>query len=180
MMVDIQTISIVIACAGVFIAAIYYVLQIRHQTRVRQTDLVMRLYSTLGSKEFVEGDPKIFNLEFKDFEGFLHKYGSFSKFMESPDYAPFMMYSMFFEGVGILLHRKLVDIDLVDDLFSSPIIVGWERMKPMTEALRKYFSRPQMAEWFEYLYNEMKKREQKIQHSETQRSPRLESTRASE
>jgi hypothetical protein len=76
MMVDIQTISIVVACAGVFIAAIYYVLQIRHQTRVRQTDLVMRLYSTLGSKEFVEGDPKIFNLEFKDFEGFLHKYGS--------------------------------------------------------------------------------------------------------
>jgi LPS sulfotransferase NodH len=44
-------------------------------------------------------------------------------------------------------------------------------MKPMTEALRKYFNRPQMAEWFEYLYNEMKKREQKIQHSETQRPP---------
>jgi hypothetical protein len=163
--VDIQTISIAIASAGVFLAAIYYIFQIRHQTKMRQTDLIMRLYSTLGSKEFVENDPKIFNQEFKDFEGFMHKYGSFSKFMESPDYAPFMMDSMFFEGVGILLHRKLVDIELVDDLFSSPIITIWEKMLPMTKALREYFNRPQMGEWFEYLYDEMKKREQKLQQS---------------
>jgi hypothetical protein len=36
-MVDIQTVSIAIASAGVFLAAIYYILQIRHQTRIRQT-----------------------------------------------------------------------------------------------------------------------------------------------
>jgi hypothetical protein len=160
--VDIQTVSIAVASAGVFLAAIYYIFQIRHQTKLRQTDLIMRLYSTLGSKEFVENDPKIFNQEFKDLEGFMHKYGSFSKFMESPDYAPFMMDSMFFEGVGILLYRKLVDIELVDDLLSSPIITIWEKMLPMTKALREYFNRPQMGEWFEYLYNEMKKREQTL------------------
>ena len=161
-MVDVQTISIVIASAGVFVAAIYYIFQIRHQTRMRQTDLIMRLYSTLGSKEFVENDPKIFNQDFEDLKGFMHKYGSFSKFMESPDYAPFMMDSMFFEGVGLLLYRKLVDIELVDDLFSSPIITIWEKMLPMIKALREYFNRPQMGEWFEYLYNEMKKREQTL------------------
>jgi hypothetical protein len=74
-----------------------------------------------------------------------------------------MMDSEFFEGVGILLHRKLVDIELVDDLFSSPIITIWEKTLPMTKALREYFKRPQLAEWFEYLYNEMKKREQQLQ-----------------
>jgi LPS sulfotransferase NodH len=35
----------------------------------------------------------------------------------------------------------------------------------MTKALREYFKRPQLAEWFEYLYNEMKKREQKLEQS---------------
>ena len=44
-MVDIQTISIAIASAGVFLAAIYYTIQIRHQTKMRHTDLVVRLYS---------------------------------------------------------------------------------------------------------------------------------------
>jgi hypothetical protein len=27
---------------------------------------------------------------------------------------------------------------------------------------RKHFNMPQMSEWFEYLYNEMQKREQKL------------------
>jgi len=161
-MVDFQTISIAIASAGVFAAAIYYIIQIRHQTKVRQTDLVMRLYSTLGSKEFVENDAKIFNLDIKDLEDFMRKYESFPKFMESPEYAPFMMDTMFFEGVGILLHRNLVSIDLVDDLFSSPIVTIWEKTEPMTRAQREHFNRPQMGEWFEYLYNEMKKREQQL------------------
>jgi hypothetical protein len=45
-MVDVQTISIAIASAGVFAAAIYYIFQIRHQDKMRHLDLFMRLYST--------------------------------------------------------------------------------------------------------------------------------------
>jgi hypothetical protein len=138
--VGVQTTSISTASASVAAGVIYYTLQIRHQTEVRQTDLIMRLFSTLGNKEFVENDPKISNLGFKNFERFIQKYGSFSKFMESSDYAPFMMDSVFFEGVSVLPHRKLVDIDLVDDPFSSPIITIWEKTKPTTEALRKFLT----------------------------------------
>jgi hypothetical protein len=162
-MVGIQEVSIAVASASVVLAAIYYIFQVRYQTRVRQTDLIMRLYSTIVTREFVENDVSIFNQEVNDLEGFMRKYGSFPKFMESPEYVPYMMDSEFFEGVGILLHRKLVDIELVDDLFSTPIITILEKTLPMTKALREYFKRPQLAEWFEYLYNEMKKREQKLQ-----------------
>jgi hypothetical protein len=135
---------------------------------MRQTDLIMRLYSTIVTREFVENDVSIFNQEVNDLDGFMHKYGSFSKFMESPDYAPFMQDAEFFEGVGILLRRKLIDIELVDDLFSTPIITIWEKTLPMTKAMREYFKRPQLSEWFEYLYDEMKKREQKLQQSKAQ------------
>ena len=69
---------------------------------------------------------------------------------------------LFSEGVGVLLHRKLVDISLVDDLFSGPIKMAWE-MKPITDDTRKQLSQPQYAEWAEYLYNEMPKREQRLQ-----------------
>jgi hypothetical protein len=34
-------------------------------------------------------------------------------------------------------------------------------MKPLTEIFRKQLGRPSIFEWFEYLYNEMKKREQR-------------------
>ena len=66
----------------------------------------------------------------------------------------------FFEGIGVLLKRKLIDIELVDDLFSEPIRTLWVNMKPMIDGSRKYLNQPRVFEWFEYLYNEMKKREQ--------------------
>jgi hypothetical protein len=73
------------------------------------------------------------------------------------------MYCLFFEGVGILLYRKLIDIELVDDLFSIAIKQMWEKVKPIVEGVRKERNLPQYWEYFEYLYNEMQKRERKLQ-----------------
>jgi hypothetical protein len=59
--------------------------------------------------------------------------------------------------------KKLIDISVVDDLFSSPIKISWEKLKPIAEGERKQSNRPQIWEWWEYLYNEMQKREKKLQ-----------------
>jgi hypothetical protein len=147
-MVDIQTVSIAIASAGVFAAAVYYILQIRHQTRMRQTDLVIRLYSTRTSKEFQESWRKVMAKEFKD-------YHNYEKWYEWSD---FIEVGLFFEGVGILLNRKLIDIGLVDDLHSYIVKTTWEKIKRVVEDVRKHNNAPQIYEWFEYLYNEMQKR----------------------
>jgi hypothetical protein len=72
---------------------------------------------------------------------------------------------LFFEGVGILLSRKLIDLGLVDDLHSYVIKTTWEKIKQVVEGVRKSNNAPQIYEWFEYLYNEMKKREEKLQQS---------------
>ena len=151
-----QTVSIAIASAGVFVAAVYYILQIRHQTKIRQTDLVIRLYSTYGSKEFHEAWATVRELEFKDYDDFMKKYGWSAAMSEV---------GLFFEGVGVLLHKKLVDISMLDDLFTGPVKMTWEKMKPMIEGHREQRKYPQFYEWLEYLYNELKKREQKLQQS---------------
>jgi hypothetical protein len=67
---------------------------------------------------------------------------------------------MFFEGVGVLLQRKLLDIGLVSDLFGAEVKLAWKAVKPIVEERRKDFNEPKIYEWFEYLYNEVKKREQ--------------------
>jgi hypothetical protein len=69
---------------------------------------------------------------------------------------------VFFEGIGVLLKRKLADIQLIDDLFTSPIRLLWRKMKPLVDDTRKRFGSQEAYEWFEYLYNEMKKREQQL------------------
>ena len=153
--VDIQTVSIAIASASVVVAAVYYILQLRHQKRMRQTDLVMKLYSQFNSLEFQKAWNEILNREAKDFDDYSKKYGMVEA----------TAVGMFFEGIGILLRRKLIDIGLVDDMFTSPIKWTWEKMKDLTIEARKVRKQPTIFEWFEYLYDEMKKREQQLQQS---------------
>jgi len=154
-MADIQTVSIAVASASVTIAAIYYVWQIRHQTKMRQTDIVMRLYSTYSSKEFIEAATRYVAADIKNYDDFIEKYGSIPS--ENPVQIAFLMVTTFFEGVGELLHKKLIDIEIVEDLFAVELY--WTKAEPLMKDLRRQFT-PKLYEWFEYLYNEVKKREQ--------------------
>jgi hypothetical protein len=151
-MVDIQTVSIAVASASVTLAAVYYIFQIRHQTRIRQTDLVIRLYSAVSSKDFLEAYEKLINREVKSFNDYEEKYG----FLEVNQ-----LFAVFDE-VGVLLRRKLIDVDLVWDLFGDAVKRIKEKFKPW-EGTKDDVC--EQREGFGYLYNEMKKRERQLQQS---------------
>jgi hypothetical protein len=158
--VDIQTISIAIASASITLAAIYYVWQIRHQSRIRQTDLVTKLsYDISTNSKFIEASVDVVESEFKDYDDFKKKYGKLISKNQIP--MSFTMIGNFYEQVGVLLKNKLVDASLIDQLL--PVTMTWEKMEPMVEGMRKEYHDPHTFEWFEYLYNEIKKREQKLQ-----------------
>jgi hypothetical protein len=50
--IDLQTVSIVIATASVVVGVVFAILQLRDLVKTRQTDLIMRLCSRFGSEEF--------------------------------------------------------------------------------------------------------------------------------
>ena len=158
--VDIQTVSIAIASASVTVAAIYYMWQIRHQTKIRQTDLIMRLSTQYTSEGFQRATSRVLESEFKDFDDFVKKYGFPS---QNDVLRSYRMVGSFFEGLGVLLSEKLIDTNLCQKLFA--VDTYWEKAKPIVIGLRKRSNKPTLYEWFEYLYNEMKKREQKRQQS---------------
>jgi hypothetical protein len=150
-LIDIQTISIVIASAGVLAGVIYYILEIRHQTKIRQMDLLMRLFSTFDSNEFQEEYIKFLDLKITDYDEYVKTYGLKGLFKIFP----------FFEALGIMLNRKMVGLDLVEQMYSQSIQIMWEKTKPIQEGLRKKYRQPKWGEWFEYLYDEVKKRDQR-------------------
>ncbi|MCJ7431657.1 DUF4760 domain-containing protein [Candidatus Bathyarchaeota archaeon] len=154
-MSEIQTVSIAVASAGVFIAAIYYILQIRHQAKQRQTDMVMRLYATFGSTDFQKAYQKVANIEFENFADFRKKYVA-----DIEVRAAIYSVVIFFEGIGVLIKRKLINMDLVDDLFTNPISQTWEKVAPIVKGMRELQKSPSVGEWFEYVYNGMKKQRQ--------------------
>jgi hypothetical protein len=85
--------------------------------------------------------------EFKDYDDFEEKAG-----MEARQIGGFC------EDLGLLVKRKLVDINLVTERYDVRNV--YEKLKPWIKETRKRGNDPRLYEWFEYLYNELKKREQ--------------------
>lgn len=56
---SINAVSGILAAIGVLVGVIFAVLELRNLVKTRQTDLVVRLYSTFGSKELQEAWEKI-------------------------------------------------------------------------------------------------------------------------
>jgi hypothetical protein len=167
-MVDIlllQTVSIAIASAGVFAAAIYYIIQIRHQTKVRETDLAIRMnpWMNVSGSELTDAIAKLWSIEFKNYDDFVERYGPMPS--EKPEHKALTLVLNYFEGIGMLLKRNLMDTDFAWDLFGSSYFLAWEKVKPWVEGARKQWNVSDTYTFFEYLANEMKKYEQKLQQS---------------
>jgi hypothetical protein len=160
--VGITEISAIVAAAGVLIGVVFTVLELRHLRKQRQTDIVVRLYSVFTTDDFLEAILKVRNLEFKDYKDFVKKYGSVLS--ETPINVAILKIANYFDEAGTLLHRGLIDVDLASELLISGTLDFWSKLKPVIEGFReetgsRYFY------WFEYFYNEMKKREQMLQQS---------------
>jgi len=154
-MVDIQTVSIVIASASVVAGVVYYALQLRHQVKLRQTELITRLYSIYASERFQKDLFIFMTEETNDYDTYRKKYA-----------VMFPPTAVFFNGIGILLSKKLISIDLVNSLFGGIFMIYWEKLKPRFESCRRELNSPTIGFGLEYLYNEMKKREQQFKQKE--------------
>jgi hypothetical protein len=176
-MVDIlllQTVSILVTSAGLLLAALYYVLQIGHQTKMRKTDLLMRLW-LFGSDEVMDALDKVMGLQFKDYEDFASTHGSIVS--KDPTVRALWRVFNYFGLLGILVDAKLIDIESVIHItgFSTPQML-YEKLKPIISGLRRDWNEPYLMQDFEYICIELakkkpqtmemwKKREQKLQES---------------
>ena len=156
--VDIQTVSIAIASAGVFLAAIYYIFQIRHQDKMRHMDLFMRLYSIWGSEDMLNAHRRFMILKVETYDSWVKKEGPVTE--PSQVNTDIDRIGWFFNLMGFIVKEKIVHIKLIDELLGYWVIKDWETIKPLVDGWRKQYNIPESYRWFEYLYNEMKKKEQ--------------------
>jgi hypothetical protein len=133
-MVDLQTLSVMLASASVMAGVVYYTLQLRHQIKQRQTDLLVRLFSMSLSRDFAEAWEKFAQSETLDFWAYHDKYG----FVEVD------LVFWFLEQLGRLLQQRLIEIDQLPIPYGQ-IKVTWEKLKPIMEGARKTWNEPRIA-----------------------------------
>jgi hypothetical protein len=159
-MVDITEISAIVAAAGVLVGVVYYILEMRHQGKVRETDVIIRMNPSfsLSLIEWQQAAFRVTNLQFKDYNDFVKKYGPFTT--ETPEIMAIHTIGNYFEGIGYLLKRKLVGIDYVWNCYGETVVFVWEKLKPVIEGVRKQYNAPTAWGPVEYLYNELKRKQQ--------------------
>ena len=128
MMIDpisLQMIRDVVAILGVLAGLSYYIMTVRNQNKSRQAQLLMNLYESYRSKESRRQSLEIQSWEWKDPNEFFEKYGQ----EVNPDaWALWEAKAAFFNGVGILLKKNLIDIELVDEFLTSSVNRHWNML----------------------------------------------------
>ena len=131
-----------------------------HATETRQLDLYTKWQLELTRPDFLKNWFEISQLEWEDFDDFAKKY---SHNVNAEHGSKRFSLWYYFDGLGYLLYRGMIDADTVFDMIGSGSISHWNRYEPIIRGFRERDGRPGEAwRWFEYLANEMKKvREQR-------------------
>jgi len=62
----------------------------------------------------------------------------------------------YYDGLGVLISKGLLDKTLVADMMSELLILFWEKNEEVVKSAREYYNQPLAIMWTEYLYNEIK------------------------
>jgi hypothetical protein len=175
-MADLDSLSIVLTGIGLIIALTYYALTIRNQNRTRQAQLLWSIYDYYRSTESRRQSMEIGSWEWKDIDDFFEKYG----LENNPEaWLNFTTKAAYFNGIGILLKRNLIDIRLLDDLLTNsverhwnalkmgPILLEWRKRLPLQRERRGWIQDPEYSDHvhdsttnttfngFDYLYTRL-------------------------
>jgi hypothetical protein len=113
----------------------------------------MQLFSRFYEPNFWRNLDEILDYEYESIDELVERYDS----QKRPDEASkFKSIASYFYGIGALVKKRLIDIDLVYELMPRMIFRFWEKLKPLEQQMD-----PKEAEMLSNLYNELKKKELK-------------------
>lgn len=160
---ELQTVSVTIgiltACISVVIGVVNSILASRREERQRQTSLFMGLYNRFNDIDFSKQYTTLrwLDYDWTTYDEFTQKYSARVNFDVFNAMASLGRY---LEGVGVLVEKGLIDIDLVTTLFSQYVTWYWEKHESMFQEYRRRYHDPVAWDHVEYLYNEVQKRRQ--------------------
>lgn len=147
-----QLFSTVIMVIGV----VFGIQNIRQFQASRKRESAILMLNSFQTSEFVRGLLYIFDLPDQASKEVLDALPE-ERFM-----AIYMVIGTW-ERLGILVYRREIDIELVDDAFSGPIIQSWLKLGKYIQEFRHYVQRETAMEWFQWLAERMLERETGIQ-----------------
>lgn len=138
--------------AAFILAAVLAVFELRRHHRRVRSEATLELVHSFQTPEFARGLDMLFSLpddlSKKEIE---QRLGEDSKEL--------MIVFTTIESLGALVFRDEVDLQLVDDFFSGPILLCWSKCGKYIQELRDETDRQTIGEWIQWLAERLGERE---------------------
>jgi hypothetical protein len=153
--VDVSTLANLINALAVTAGVIFAATQIRYYRQRRRRDAMLELVRSFQSPAFTSALRRVLSLpDGADAQKIREVLG--------PDGEDAVyLVSLTWESLGVLVFRREVTLDLVDDFFSGPILLSWQKLHLYGEQWRREMDRATGSEWFQWLAERMMERERK-------------------
>jgi hypothetical protein len=153
---DISTLANLINAIAVTAGVIFAATQIRDYRRRRRRDAMLALVSSFQSPMFARALRSVIELPDD---------ASADKVREilGPEGEDLLAHlTATWETIGVLLFHQELDIDIVEDFFSGPILISWKKLLPYVMDQRGRYDRDTWFEWFQWMAERVMERESKL------------------
>ena len=152
---SIEAIFQAVEAIAVVIAVGLAIVQVRQYRREKRREAALELLHSFQTPQFAKALNIVFNLPD----------GLSKDEIETTVGDDFhLVYALMttWESLGILVFRGEVDLDLVDDFFSGPIKISWQKLKGHVMGERSMLERDTIEEWFQWLTERLAERESQM------------------
>lgn len=116
--------------------------ELRHFSKVREAEVLRDILAQATSAEGLKNFFLVSRMEAK----------SFNEIEGKPEEVALFQWLVYLEGLGLMVKRRVVSLDVVDDYQHGVIRVVWTKGEALVRSYREQYHHPEFGEWAEYLY----------------------------
>ena len=144
-----------IATATFVAGALFTVSQLRLARRAREREVALEILRLIQTPDFVKALRLVYDLPSD-----LSRAEVEVRLGDAMHHVYAMMIS--WESLGVLVYRRQLDLDVVDDFVSGSLLLSWRKLARYVAEERAMRGRETLLEWFQWLAERMIERESRV------------------
>lgn len=141
-----------IATAIMIIGIGFGIQNIRQYQASRKRESAIVMLNSFQTSDFVRGLLYIFDLPEKAGKDVLDS-------QPEDHFLAIYMVMGTWERLGVLVYRREIELRMVDEAYSGPIIQSWQKLEVYIQEFRAHIQRETAFEWFQWLAERIQERE---------------------
>ncbi len=133
-----------VSATAIVVGLVIGIVELQLARRRRQRESAMRVFSIFVTSDFVRSLHRVVDLP----DG-LGKEELIAHLGDDLD--DFYYFLSTLEALGVLVYRREISIELVEDNWSGPILIGWRKLEQYVQEQREAMGRENWAEWVQWL-----------------------------